>query len=97
LGTWFNNLWFPLFDKKNVIITNDLLSFIPHGISVGDGHPPLNSRDINKDLKKILHNYKLEYQIINYDKIKNKLPYYEKLISKDIINISLRPVFTNAS
>lgn len=54
----------------------------------GGGYPPLNLRDIKKDLKKILENYKIEYQIINYDKIKNELSYYKKLITKYIINVS---------
>lgn len=55
---------------------------------MGGGYPPLNLRDIKKDLKKILKNYKIEYQIINYDKIKNELSYYKKLITKYIINVS---------
>lgn len=69
LGTWFMDIWFPLFEQKNLIITNELLFFIHHGISVTDGHPSLNLRRYKEDLKKILDNYKIEYQIINYKNI----------------------------
>jgi hypothetical protein len=70
-----------------ILITKEMIKFIHKGCEnpVTDDHPSLNLRRYKEDLKKILENYKIEYQIINCDKIKNELSYYENLIAKDII------------
>jgi hypothetical protein len=49
-----------------ILITKEMIKFIHKGCEnpVTDDHPSLNLRRYKEDLKKILENYKIEYQII---------------------------------
>ncbi|BAO49373.1 MTG motif gene family protein [Alphaentomopoxvirus acuprea] len=68
LGDWFYDIWIPLFEQKDILITDNILRFIHHGIDNpgGDRHPPLNYKLLKKNLMKILSNYSLEYDKILY-------------------------------
>ncbi|CCU56120.1 N1R/p28-like protein [Choristoneura rosaceana entomopoxvirus 'L'] len=88
LGDWFTDIWYPLFDKKDIIITNKILYFIHYGISGGDDHPPLDKyKIIRKDLEKILKNYNIEY---------NKIKYYRNIDKEyDSLIIEIESITSN--
>ncbi|CCU55915.1 N1R/p28-like protein [Choristoneura rosaceana entomopoxvirus 'L'] len=88
LGTWFKDIWYPLFNQKDILITNNILSFIFNGIPVGGPAPPLDYRNIKKKFKDILHHHNIIYKIINYEQIKNQFNYYINNIKNDTISIS---------
>ncbi|AAG02900.1 MTG motif gene family protein [Betaentomopoxvirus amoorei] len=101
LGEWFIDIWYPLFERKDVLITNKILYFIHYGISGGDTHPPLEKyRLMRKDLEKILKNYNINYIKIKYyknididynfliDEIKNITP--NNIIQKTWIKLSVK-------
>ncbi|CCU55818.1 N1R/p28-like protein [Choristoneura biennis entomopoxvirus] len=94
LGDWFKDIWYPLLEQKDIIITNKILYFIHYGISGGDDHPPLDKyKIIRKDLEKILKNYNIEYNKIKYyrniDKEYNSLIIeIENITSNNIIQKS---------
>lgn len=64
LETWFKDIWFPLFEKKN-----DILNFIHYGIKNPGGMaiPPENLNSNKRDLVKILRNNNIEYIEINHN------------------------------
>lgn len=67
-GTWFRDLWFPLFYKKDVLITNDILKFIHYGSeNSGSGIPDPNFKRIKSHLLESLSNYKINYKIVKYN------------------------------
>lgn len=79
LGKWFQDIWYPLFEKKSVLITNEILNFIHYGIS-GIGSPISGNYNpgamiiapeiINKNKRNlliILQNNKINYQELKYN------------------------------
>ncbi|CCU55820.1 N1R/p28-like protein [Choristoneura biennis entomopoxvirus] len=66
LGDWFKDIWYPLFEKKDILITDDLLCFIYCGISPGWKLPGETSL-IKRNLMKSLKQYNLQYTEIKYN------------------------------
>ncbi|CCU55445.1 N1R/p28-like protein [Adoxophyes honmai entomopoxvirus 'L'] len=69
LGSWFKDIWFPLFEHKDMLITNDILCFIHYGISGGGKPPSVNIKQIMKHLLDSIKNYNLQYTEIKYNDI----------------------------
>ncbi|CCU55644.1 N1R/p28-like protein [Choristoneura biennis entomopoxvirus] len=85
LGKWFKDIWFPLFEKKDVLITNDILCFIHYGISdIGSPGADKISR-IKCHLIESLKQYGLNFKEIKYN---DPLILNYKYIQNDIKNIS---------
>ncbi|CCU56119.1 N1R/p28-like protein [Choristoneura rosaceana entomopoxvirus 'L'] len=88
LGDWFTDIWYPLFEQKDVIITNKILNFI-YDFHGGKHFPPYNT-DKNyqnkKDYKTFLNKNEINYNIIKYNKnilniypiLENELKLYDK-------------------
>ncbi|AAC97760.1 ORF MSV199 MTG motif gene family protein [Melanoplus sanguinipes entomopoxvirus] len=89
LGSWFNEIWLPLFNKTELLITLNILHFIHYGTSksVLDGNTTLNYRELKRDFEKILNNNKIKYKKIKYEEIVNNKNYYE-LVKNEIKNIT---------
>ncbi|CCU55442.1 N1R/p28-like protein [Adoxophyes honmai entomopoxvirus 'L'] len=87
LGKWFTDIWYPLYEKRDILITNNLLLYVFNGISVGGLSPPLDYRNIKKKFKDILNHHNIEYKIINYEQIITNFKYYIDNIKNDIISI----------
>ncbi|CCU55448.1 N1R/p28-like protein [Adoxophyes honmai entomopoxvirus 'L'] len=68
LGSWFKDIWFPLFEQKDVIITNEILNFI-YNFQV-DKYLPTYNLDKNiqnkKNYKLFLKNNGIKYNVIKY-------------------------------
>lgn len=68
LGNWFKDVWFTLFEGKNILITNDVLNFIYYGpeFMAKDYNPKINNYN-EKKLIKILNDKNIEYLKIKHD------------------------------
>ncbi|CCU55447.1 N1R/p28-like protein [Adoxophyes honmai entomopoxvirus 'L'] len=81
LGSWFKDIWFPLFEQKDVLITNDILNFIHYGTGCTAIHPEKNKQN-KGNLIKILKNNNIIYKEIKYnDSIANDYDYIKKEIN----------------
>ncbi|CCU55450.1 N1R/p28-like protein [Adoxophyes honmai entomopoxvirus 'L'] len=70
LGVWFRDIWYPLFNKKDVLITNDILCFI-YNFQGGKHFHPWNidkNYQNKKDYKSFLIKNKIDFDIIKYHK-----------------------------
>ncbi|AAG02913.1 MTG-like gene family protein [Betaentomopoxvirus amoorei] len=101
LGSWFKDIWFPLFNKKNVVITNEILNFI-YNFQVGKCFPTYNLDNYiqyKKDYRSFLKKNNIEYNIIKYDEnilnkyniLKSELKLYDKhaLVQKTWLILSV--------
>lgn len=100
LGNWFTDIWYPLFEQKNVLITNDILHLINNGITGSMAIDPEKMKKYKGNLIVILKNYNIEYTEIKYDsplaleyeyiqtEIKNLQP--NNLVQKKWILLSVR-------
>ncbi|AAC97761.1 ORF MSV198 MTG motif gene family protein [Melanoplus sanguinipes entomopoxvirus] len=88
LGPWFNEIWIPLFNETELLITLNILNFIHYGTSnvVLDYHPMRNNTNLKRDFEKILNNNKINYKKIKYNDIINNEDYYNK-VKEEIENI----------
>ncbi|CCU56180.1 N1R/p28-like protein [Choristoneura rosaceana entomopoxvirus 'L'] len=86
LGDWFKDIWYPLFEKKNILITNEILCFIHNGVSHDTkipGEIPLIKRNLIKSLKQ----YNLQYIELKYnDDITLEYEYIRNEINKSTNN-----------
>lgn len=73
IGKWFNDIWFPLFDKKDILITKNILDFLGFSIKnpgVPSGTSGFSTQNIiqqKKNYVKFLKNNNIEYTEIKYD------------------------------
>ncbi|CCU56117.1 N1R/p28-like protein [Choristoneura rosaceana entomopoxvirus 'L'] len=65
LGSWFKDIWYPLFEEKDILITNDILSFIYY-FPEGGLPPPEIYKGFKKNLIDSLNNYNIKYIEIDY-------------------------------
>ncbi|BAO49375.1 MTG-like gene family protein [Alphaentomopoxvirus acuprea] len=84
LGNWFEDIWLPLFEQKDVLITNNILNFIHFNINnQGSGETDPYFKKLKNRLIESLNNYKIEFQKIKYDSLLlNKYIYLENDIKK---------------
>ncbi|BAO49362.1 MTG-like gene family protein [Alphaentomopoxvirus acuprea] len=84
LDTWFYDIWLPLFEEKDVLITDNILKFIHYGINIsgcGVRHPDF--KQIKHHLKQSLNNYNIQYIEIKYNDIRiNEYEYVKNDIKK---------------
>ncbi|CCU56181.1 N1R/p28-like protein [Choristoneura rosaceana entomopoxvirus 'L'] len=88
LGDWFNDIWYPLFNNKNVVITNEILNFIYEFQGCKYLHPCVLDKNYQnkKNYRNFLKQNKIEYSVIKYEKnilniypiLKNELKLYDK-------------------
>ncbi|BAO49372.1 MTG-like gene family protein [Alphaentomopoxvirus acuprea] len=87
LGNWFYDIWIPLFDKKDILITNNILDFLGFsngGVLNGTGG---EFRQQKKNYIKFLNKNNLEYKEIKYD---NEIINQYEYIQNDIKNLEPR-------
>ncbi|CCU55578.1 N1R/p28-like protein [Choristoneura biennis entomopoxvirus] len=88
LGSWFKDIWVPLFDKKDIVVTNEILNFI-YDFQGGKHFPPCNldkNYQNKRDYRSFLNKNEIEYSIIKYNEnilneyqiLKNELKLYNK-------------------
>ncbi|AAG02915.1 MTG-like gene family protein [Betaentomopoxvirus amoorei] len=65
LGSWFKDIWYPLFEEKDVLITNDILTFIYY-FPEGSQPPPEMFKGYKKNLIDSLNNYNIKFIEIDY-------------------------------
>jgi hypothetical protein len=101
LGDWFTDIWYPLFEQKNIIITNKILNFI-YDFQGGKYFPPYNFNKLyqnKRDYKTFLNKNEINYNILkynqniinNYPTLKNELKLYDKhaLVQKTWLMLSV--------
>lgn len=76
LGPWFKDIWFPLFEDKSVIITNEILGFI-----YKDTIDSIDLHNLKSNYKKFLIKNEIEFDTLKYYKnIVIDYPYLESEI-----------------
>ncbi|CCU56344.1 N1R/p28-like protein [Mythimna separata entomopoxvirus 'L'] len=84
LGDWFIDIWYPLFNQKDILITNEILKFIHYSIGSTIVDPKILKQH-KGNLVVLLKKYNISYIKIKYD---NQLALEYKYIQDDIKNIS---------
>ncbi|CCU56320.1 N1R/p28-like protein [Mythimna separata entomopoxvirus 'L'] len=85
LGSWFKDIWYPLFEQKDVLITDDILVFIHYGVSEVRKLTSEKLKDYKRNFIISLKQYELEYKEIKYD---DPIVYKYEYIQNDIKKIS---------
>ncbi|CCU55821.1 N1R/p28-like protein [Choristoneura biennis entomopoxvirus] len=67
LGDWFKDIWYPLLEQKDILITNDILNFIHNGITVSGTADTEKYNKIKYNMIESLKQYGLNYTEIKYD------------------------------
>lgn len=87
---WFYDLWFPLFDNKNILITNNIINFL-----IWNNIKPFNlinnTRMYNIYKRSILLRFQtqlIKFKIITLSDITSHYKYYYKFIKNEIEQIS---------
>ncbi|CCU55911.1 N1R/p28-like protein [Choristoneura rosaceana entomopoxvirus 'L'] len=101
LGSWFKDIWVPLFEQKDVIITNKILNFI-YDFQGDKNLTPYNLEKLyqnKRNYKLFLNKNEIEYNLIKYDEhttnnypiLKNELKLYDKnnLVQKTWLVLSV--------
>ncbi|CCU56345.1 N1R/p28-like protein [Mythimna separata entomopoxvirus 'L'] len=68
LGKWFTDIWYPLFERKNIIITNKIFNFI-YDFQVGKCFHTYNLDKYiqnKKDYRSFLNKNEIEYNVLKY-------------------------------
>ncbi|CCU55572.1 N1R/p28-like protein [Choristoneura biennis entomopoxvirus] len=101
LGEWFRDIWVPLFEQKDVVITNKILNFI-YDFQGDKNLTPYNLEKLyqnKRNYKLFLNKNEIEYNLIKYDEhttnnypiLKNELKLYDKnnLVQKTWLVLSV--------
>lgn len=93
LGPWFKDIWFPLFQNKDIIITNEILSFI-----YKDTADSADLQNLKLNYKKFLIKNEIEFDtlkyykniLIDYPLLENEIILYDynNLIQKTWLKLS---------
>ncbi|XP_055836968.1 uncharacterized protein PF3D7_1120600-like [Episyrphus balteatus] len=89
IGDWFKDIWYPLYYKEDILITNNILNFIYYGFglvpSVGKLTCPLEYTKLKIKLRKSLKYFNIESENISYEELKNKKSkIYDRTIKEDL-------------
>lgn len=75
-GPWFKDIWIPLFENKDVVITNEILNFI-----YKDTVDSLDLQNLKSNYKKHLIKNEIEFDVLKYYKnITTDYPFLENEI-----------------
>ncbi|CCU56121.1 N1R/p28-like protein [Choristoneura rosaceana entomopoxvirus 'L'] len=101
LGDWFTDIWYPLFEQKDIIITNEIFNFIYNFRGGKCLHPYSVDKNYQnkKNYKNFLKQNDIIFNIIKYDKnilikhpiLHNELKLYDKnnLVQKTWLMLSV--------
>ncbi|CCU55453.1 N1R/p28-like protein [Adoxophyes honmai entomopoxvirus 'L'] len=81
---WFSDIWYPLFEEKDILITNDILTFIYY-FPEGASPPPEMFKGFKKNLIDSLNNYNIKFAEIDY---KNEYAYNNIKLQNEIKSVS---------
>ncbi|CCU55819.1 N1R/p28-like protein [Choristoneura biennis entomopoxvirus] len=101
LGDWFKDIWYPLFEKKDIIITNEIFNFIYNFQGGKCLHPYSIDKNYQnkKNYKNFLKQNDITFNIIKYNEsilikypiLHNELKLYDKnnLVQKTWLMLSV--------